>query len=163
MWSRGKLRLKFRDGFGFVSGPVDLTRFQVVQINVADRWLLIDQRVLRIVSPVVRRGDDDAMLERLLPGGGEEAVDVAFLDGVVFRVELALDGVEFACPSGACDEVDAGVGFADAKFVGHVGEHPDVAVEVGVGGLIAEVDADELFEVGAFFTFSDGGDSVGGE
>ena len=102
-------------------------------------------------------------LQRLLPGRREEAVDVAFLNAVVVRVELALDGVKLAGASGPCDKVDAGIGFADFELIGDIGKHPDVAVEVRIRRLVAQVQADEFFEVGAFFTFRDGGVAEVGE
>jgi hypothetical protein len=38
-----------------------------------------------------------------------------------------------------------------------------VGVEVGVGGLVAEIGADELLEVGSFLALGLGGGAVGGE
>jgi hypothetical protein len=67
--------------------------------------------------------------------------------------------VVFLGALGFRDEVDAGVlaGQAElrgADFPGPVGIEPDVRVEVGVGGLVAEIGADEFLEVGSFFALS---------
>ena len=66
------------------------------------------------------------------------------------------------------DEIDAGVlarhaELRGADFLGPVGVEPDVGVEVGVGGLVAEIGADKFLEVAAFFTLCLGGGAVGGE
>ena len=44
--------------------------------------------------------------------------------------------------------------------LGPVGVEPDVGVEVGVGGLVAEIGADKFLEVAAFFTLCLGGGAV---
>lgn len=126
-----------------------------MQVDLADWRLLINQRAFSVVGPVVRCGNNNAVFERLLSGCREEAVDIAFLDAVVFLVELALDRVEFAGASGTGDEVDSCVGSADAEFTADVGQHPDVAVEGGIRGFVFQVGPDEFFKVGAFFVFCD--------
>ena len=91
-----------------------------------------------------------------------------FFHGVVLGVAFALDGVEFLGALGFRDEVDAGVlarqaELRGADFLGPVGIEPDVGVEVGVGGLVAEISANEFLEVGSFFALRLGGGAVGGE
>ena len=103
-----------------------------------------------------------------MAGGGEEAVDAGLFHGVVLGVAFALDGVEFLGALGFRDEVDVGVlgGKAElrgADFPGPVGVEPDVGVEVGVGGFVAEIGADEFLEVGSFFALGLRGGAVGGE
>ena len=119
--------------------------------------------VFRVVAPVVGGGDDVAERERLLAGGGEEAVDVGLPDAVVLGVALALDGVEFLGASGLGDEVDAGVLGGETVGLRPVGEEPDVRVEIGEAGLVAEVGADEFLEVAAFFALGLGFRAVFGE
>ena len=51
---------------GWYSAPVDLAVFQVVQVDLADRRLLVAQRVLGVLAPVVGGADDDAVGEGLL-------------------------------------------------------------------------------------------------
>ena len=126
------------------------------------------QGVLGVLAPVVGGGDDDAVGEWLLAGGGEEAVDVGFLHAVVLGVALALDGVEFLGAVGFGDEVDAGVLGGETEFrvpisLAQSAIEPDVGVEIGVAGLVAEVGADEFLEVGAFFALGLGGGAVFGE
>lgn len=163
MRARFELGLEDRGGVRLVFRPVDLAGFEVVQVDACDRRLLIEERGFGVLRPLVRRGDDDSVRERSLPGSGEEAVDIAFLDAMVFRVELALDRVKFTGPARSCDKVDAGVVGTDAELVGDIGQHPDVAVEVRVSRFVPQVDADQLFKVGALFPFSDGRGSKGGQ
>lgn len=157
--------LCFEDGrgAGLEAGPVDLAVFEVVEIDFGDGRLLSGEGLLGVVGPGGGGGDDDAMGEGFLTGGGEEAVDVAFLDAVVFGVEFALDSVGFGGAAGTGNEVDAGVFGGEAVFAGPVGVGPDLFVEVGVGGLVAEVGEDEFLEIGAFFAFGEGGGAVGVE
>ena len=163
MRARIELGLEDRAGIRLVFRPVNLAGFEIVQVDARDRRLLIEERGFGVLGPLVGRGDDDSVSEGLLPGSGEEAVDVTFLDAMVFRVELALDRVKFPGASRACDQVDAGVVGTDSELGGDIGQHPDVAVEVRVSRLIPKVDADQLFKVGAFFPFGDGRGSKGGQ
>ena len=59
--------------------PVDLAVFQIKQVNLADRRLLIAQRVLGVFSPIISGADNDAVAKRFLAGCGEKAIDVLFL------------------------------------------------------------------------------------
>ncbi len=155
-------------GAGAVFCPVDLAGFEGEEVDLVNGWLLAVEGVGGIIGPVVSGGDDVAEGERFLAGGGEEAVDIGLFHGVVLGVAFALDGVVFLGAVRFRDEVDAGV-FArhaelrGADFPGSVGVEPDVGVEVGVGGLVAEIGADEFLEVAAFFPLSLGGGAVGGE
>ena len=147
--------LRFKDGrfARFIFGPVDLAIFEIVQVDLGDGRLLADEGLLGVFRPVVDRRDDDAVLERFLSGRREEAIDVFFRDTIIGVVKFTLDGVEFVSASGLGDEVDTGV-FGDQSLeLRPLGVRPDVAVEISVGRLVAEVGADKLFEVGAFFAF----------
>ena len=109
-----------------------------------------------VFAPDVGGGDDVAERERLLAGGGEEAVNVGLLHGVILGIALALDGVAFLRALGLGNEVDAGVltGKAElraADFLGPVGIEPDLGIKIGVTGLIAEMSADEFLKVSARF------------
>ena len=85
-----------RGGFaGGIFSPGDLAVFEVEEGNLAYWRGLAFQGVLGVFAPIIGGGNDDAVGEWLFPGGGEEAVDVGFLDPVVLGVALALDGVEF--------------------------------------------------------------------
>jgi hypothetical protein len=155
-------------GAGLVFCPVDLAGFEGEEVDLVNGWLLAVEGVGGVIGPVVGGGDDVAEGEGFLARGGEEAVDIGLFHGVVLGVAFALDGVVFLGALGFRDEVDAGVlaGHAElrgADFLGPVGVEPDVGVEVGVGGLVAEIGADEFLEVGAFFALGLGGGAVGGE
>ncbi len=101
----------------------------------------VDLRIFEIVEV-------DLIDRRRLAGGGEEAVDVGFPDAVVLGAV------------GLGDKVDAGVLCGEAVGLRPVREEPDIGVEVGVAGLIAEVGADEFLEVGALFALGPGGGAV---
>jgi hypothetical protein len=148
--------------------PVDLAGFEGEEVDLVNGRLLAVEGVGGVIGPVVGGGDEVAEGEGFLAGGGEEAVDVGLFHGVVLGVALALDGVVVLGALGLGDEVDAGVLARHAElwgadFPGPVGVEPDVRVEVGVGGLVAEIGADEFLEVGSFFPLSLGGGAVGGE
>ena len=148
-------RLKHHRLVGLVFGPVDLAVFQSLQVDLADRRLLALQGVLGVLTPVVGGGHDDAVRERRLARGSEETVDVLFLDFVVLGVQLALNRVVLAGALGARHQVDTCVLAAEALLLGPLCVHPHLVVQITVGGLIAQVGADQLLEVGAFFAFSD--------
>ena len=152
---------------GMVFGPINLRVLQVLEVDLIDGWLLVEQGVFGVRAPVVRGGDYDSLGEAFLPGGGEEAVDVALQDGVIGLIALALDGVVFLGAVGLGDEVDAGVLGTEAElgradFFGPIRVEPDIGIEVGVAGLKAQVGADEFLEVGAFFPLGLAGDAVVG-
>ena len=65
---QSQLLLDFQDRgcLGLVFGPVDLAVLQVVQIDLADGWLLIAKGVFGVGAPVVCGADDDAVGEGLL-------------------------------------------------------------------------------------------------
>ncbi len=162
------LFLEDRRGAGLILRPVDLAGFEGGEVDLADGRRLVVEGVFRVFAPVIGGGDDVAEREGLLARGGEEAVDVGLFHRVVLGVALALDGVVFLGAAGLRDEVDAGVltretEFWAADFLDPVGIQPDMGIEIGIGGLVAEVGADEFLEVGAFFAFRHGIGAVGGE
>ncbi len=130
------------------AGPVDDAVLERRQIDLRHRRVLAQERRLGVIAPEVRRADDDPVSERLLAGGGEEAVDVCLLHAVVRRVQLALDRVELA-GEGLRDEVDPGVALVDPLALGPLGVRQDVPVELAVRRLGLEVADRQLLEVGA--------------
>src|SRR5690606_15689097 len=72
----------------------------------------------------------------------------------------ALDSVVFPGALGACYKVDACVLAAEPLLLRPVGVCPHLVVQVTVGRFVAQVYADEFFEVGAFFAFGDRGGAV---
>jgi len=100
------LRLEHRRSAGLKLRPVDLAVFEVMKIDLVNRWLLVAEGILRVLAPVIRRGDDDALGERLLAGRGEEAVDVSLADTVVRREALALNRMVFRRPMSLGDEIN---------------------------------------------------------
>ncbi|MNN36938.1 hypothetical protein D3C81_1508550 [compost metagenome] len=64
---------------------------------------------------------------------------------------------------GARYQVDTRVLTAEALILGPLCVHPHLVVQITVGGLIAQVRADQLLEVGAFFALGDRGGAVGVE
>lgn len=155
---------------GRVAAPVDLALFEGLQIDLGDGRVLIPQGVVGVFGPLVAGADDDAVGEGRLTGCGEEAVDVAFGYFVVWGVELALNGVGFVrfgagfC-AGFClgDKIDANVAGIPAFLFCPIAIKPNIAIEIGIDGLMAEINADELFEVVAFFTLGLGLLAVGVE
>ncbi len=59
-----------------------------------------------MLAPIVRGADDDAMAKGLLARSGEEAVQVTFLNSIIFGVELALNCMVFCCAMRLCNKVD---------------------------------------------------------
>lgn len=90
-------------------------------------------------APVVRGTHDDAVDEGLLPGGCEKTVDVALLQTVILGIQLALDRVGFACAVRPCDQVDPGVALVESLRLSPITVGPDVAVEVTVSRLVAQI------------------------
>ena len=134
-----------------------------MQVDLADRRLLVAQRLLGVLAPVIGRGDDDAVLEGLLAGRSEEAVDVFLLDAVVRRVVFALDGVQFVGALGTGDQINASVARVQSVRFGPFAVSPDLGIEIAVARLVTQIGADEVFEVGAFFALGGGGVAIAGE
>src|SRR5450759_3274214 len=89
----------------------DNPRFTASRANLwwSRSCFLVLQRILGVFAPLVCRGDDDAMREWLFAGGGKEAVDVTFLQAVVFGIQLALNSMVFARATGFGDKINAGI------------------------------------------------------
>ena len=148
--------LQDHGGLGLIPRPVDLAGFQVVQGDLADRRLLVDQRVLGVLAPVVGAAYDDAMSERLATGRSEKAVDVLLLKPVFRIVELALNGMD---DPGACffgHQVDTVILGAKTVVRRPFGPGPDPTVQVSVGSLVAEIGKNQLLEIGALLTLGHG-------
>ena len=109
MIAQDLLGLKYRRLMGLVCSPVNLAFLQIVQIYLAHWRLLILQRVVGVLAPVVCRGDDDAARKGLLTRRGKKAIDVGLLNFVVVRKEFALDGVVLAGALRPRHQVNAGV------------------------------------------------------
>ena len=67
------LRLNDRRGLRVVLAPINLALFKGGEIDLADWRLLIQQGIFGVLTPLVRRGDDDPARERLLARCREEA------------------------------------------------------------------------------------------
>lgn len=100
--------------------PVHRRLSDLAVADAAGRDLLVLQRLLRVLRPLVGGGDDVAVdevfhlrfrLERVA-GRLEERVDVLLLNASGRLVELRLDGDPFAVVTLTRNEVDAGVGLA---------------------------------------------------
>jgi hypothetical protein len=131
--------------------PINLGVLQIEEVDFIDGRLLVAQGGFGVFTPVVRGGDDDALGEGLLAGGGEEAVDVALINAMRGVVAFALDGVKLFGAVSLGDEIDTGVYGGEAVCYRPICKEPYVGVEVGKAGFVAEVGADEFLEVGAFF------------
>ncbi|MNV89307.1 hypothetical protein D3C71_1835910 [compost metagenome] len=81
---------------GLVLRPINLTIFQVAQVNLADWRLLVDQSVFGVGTPMVGGAYDQTVTKSLFAGRCEKAVYVTLLQPVVGCVQLALNGVDFA-------------------------------------------------------------------
>jgi hypothetical protein len=121
-----------------------------MQVDLRHRRLLVPEGLLCVGAPGTCGAHDNAVAEALLARGGEEAVDVRFLQVVIFSVELALDRVEFS-GAGAGNQVDADILSIVPLSLRPVSVHPDFAVQVGVAGLVLQIALNELLEVGALF------------
>ncbi len=139
-----------------VAAPVNLTVFQIVQVYLANGGLLVAQRILCVFAPEVGGTNDDTVSKGLFARCGEEAVYVAFLQAIVFGIELALDGVVFA-GVGLGDKVYAGVAFIQSLLFRPIAVRPYVAIKVAVGSFVSKVTKDQFLEVGAFFALGGGG------
>lgn len=64
--------------------------------------------------------------------------------------------MELAGASGLRDEVDAGVATIQALSSSPISIGPDMAIEVAVTRLVAQVGEDDLLEVGSLFSLREG-------
>lgn len=131
-----------------------------MQVDLADRGVLVQQSVFGVLAPVVGGADDHPVGERLFARRGEKAVDVLFLKLVGGVVELALDGVELAGAGGLRHQVDAGVARVQALGFRPLGIGPHLTVKVAVTGRVAQVADHQLLEIGALFALGDGGVAI---
>lgn len=91
-----------------------------------------------------------------LARGCEEAVDILLSDDVIGGIELALDGVEFACAACSGDEVDPRVLAGQTQVGSPFAVGPDAVIEVGIAGLGPQIADRQLLEIGALFALGDG-------
>ena len=102
-----------------------------------------------MLAPVIGRGDDDAVLERLFAGRSEEAVDVFLLDAVVRRVVFALDGVQFVGALGTGDQSMPVSRARPVRAIWPIRRKSRLGIEIAVARPVTQIGADEVFEVGA--------------
>lgn len=57
-------------------------------------------------------------------------------------------------------QVNASVATVQTLLFRPVAVHPNLVVEIAVGGFVAQIGADQLFEVSALFAFGDRGGAV---
>ena len=157
------LGLEYRRLARLVLAPINLAVFEVVEVNLVDWRLLVTQRVVSVFTPVVGGDDDQPVTERLFAGSGKEAVDVAFLDAVIRRVELALDGVDLVGSLCLRHQVYAGIPRIQALLTCPISIRPYLAVQIPVSRLIAQVGTNQVFKVRAFLAVGLGCFAVGGE
>ena len=134
-----------------------------MQGDLADRRLLVNQRVLRVLGPVIGGADNDPVGKGLATRRSEEAIDVLLLQLVIRVVELALDGVDFTRAGDFGHQVDAIVLGSEALTRRPLRPSPDLAVQILVGGLVAQLSEDQFLEVRAFLALRHGGVAVGGK
>ena len=103
------------------------------------------------------------MGERLLSRGSEKAVDVLFLNAVIFGIEFTLDGVELFGALSLGYKINTRIFSVKPLFLCPVRIRPELAVKIRIGGFVTKIGEDQLFKIGAFFSFCDGGVAVSGE
>jgi hypothetical protein len=141
--------------------PIDRTGIEVVNGQARDGFELVGQRMLGILAPPNRGGDDHAGGEQLLAGSGEERVDVLLRDRVLREVELALDGAELAGGALLGDDIDTHV--ADVARPRPLIPQPHAREPLGVDRIEFEVAADEALEAVAEIAVGGGGLAKGRE
>ena len=130
-----------------------------MQVYLADGRLLIAQGVFSVFAPMIGGADNDAVSEYFLARCGKKAVDVTFLQAVVFVVELALDSVIFA-GAGFGDQINTGIAAIQALQFCPFAIRPNVTVQIAVAGLVTQVAQDQFFKVSAFFPLGGGGETI---
>lgn len=93
------------------------------------------------------------MGKRLFARGGEKAVNVGFLQAVVFGIQLALDGVIFTV-KGLRHQINAHIAPIQVLSPGPLGVCPNLLIQILIAGLVAQVAQHQFFKVRAFFSFS---------
>lgn len=139
-------------GIRLVFRPIDHAIFKSLQVDFGDRWSLVNKSCLGITTPVISRSDDDAMAKWSLAGGGEEAVNVALLQTIGFVVTFALNGMILVGRTGFGYQVDSDIFSILTIDLGPITIHPDIAVEVGIGGFVGQICSDQFFEIGTFLS-----------
>lgn len=111
-------------------------------------------------APVSSCADDEAVAERFFAGCGKEAVDVGFLQAVVFCIQLALDGVVLA---GVRDgnQINAGIPCILLLLLCSVSVHQYLAVEIAVAGFMTQIAQDQFFKISTFFAFGSRSMAIG--
>jgi hypothetical protein len=147
----------YRRALGLILAPVNLTVFQIMQVNLANWRLLVAQGIFSVLAPVDRGSDNNAVGEVLFTGCRKETVYVALLDMVIFRVKLALDGMELARAIGSGHQVNACIALVQSLRGHPVGIRSDITVQIAINGFVAQVCANQLFKISAFFALGDSG------
>ena len=124
--------------------PVYGAGLKIVNGEAGDGLGLVGDGILGVFAPAVGGGDYDAGGEERVAEGGEKGVDIAFGDGVLWLIELALDTAELAGGAFFGDDIDPDI--ADFSFAGPVVEEPDGGEALGIDGIECEVAADQAFE-----------------
>ena len=109
------------------------------------------ERVFGVFAPVIGGANNKPMTERLFSRCGKEAVNIAFLHPVIFCIEFTLDGMEFICSGCFSHQVYACIPRIYALFTRPISVNPNLAVQIFIASLIAEVRANQVFKIRAFF------------
>ena len=134
--------------------PVHISLGEVVESNALDWLHLVDECLLGVLRPVVRRRDDDPGGEVLLAELDEERGDRRLIDVVVLVVELALNGAELASDPLIANEVDATVSEVLSPIP--VAESNDLLKALNEGRLGLHEPADQILEALALVVFVNG-------
>ena len=134
--------------------PVNLTVFQVMQRDPADRYLLILQCLFSKLRPQIGRTDNQALGKRFSPRSREEAVDILFLQAIVRGIELALDGMNGPCAPLLCHQIDAVILGREAMFRPPFGPSPNPTEEISIDRLVAQIRQYQILEVCPLFSFA---------
>src|SRR5215831_10932652 len=103
-----------------------------MQVNLADGRMLILERIVGVLGPIVRCSDDDSMREVLLTRSRKETVDVTFLNAIVIGEEFALDGVELPRALSLSHEINTDVALIESLLLGplRIGQHFSIEIAV---------------------------------
>ena len=124
--------------------PINRAVVEVLHAQPADGRLLIVQRFLGVLAPLVRRGNNHPLRERFFARSREERIYVLLLQIMRGVKKLALDRRKVAGRSLLRDKINAGVGLACASRPFH--PQPDIAEMIAVIRVFGEKVGDEFLE-----------------